>query len=151
MLVATGEKSKIWFESLKAFRGVQQACLLLYGLGAMLYDILTLARPDRRRGACYVCFEGGDSLPKGAYGTSLKLSLCMDPVRGIMLAYKQNGEMLHPDHGRPIRLFSAWNDWREECKMAEKQLSSPISRAQIITMTMTIKSCLHMWQAVLDG
>lgn len=105
MLVATGEKSKIWFESLKAFRGVQQACLLLYGLGAMLYDILTLARPDRRRGACYVCFEGGDSLPKGAYGTSLKLSLCMDPVRGIMLAYKQNGEMLHPDHGRPIRLL----------------------------------------------
>ena len=73
--------------------------------GPMLSDILALARPNRRGGARYVCFEGGDSLPKGAYGTSLKLSLCMDPVRGIMLAYKQNGEMLHPDHGRPIRLL----------------------------------------------
>ncbi|KAF8430397.1 hypothetical protein EV426DRAFT_556759 [Tirmania nivea] len=72
--------------------------------GPMLCDILALAKPDRRRGARYVCFEGGDKLPNGAYGTSLKLSLCMDPVRGIMLAYKHNGEMLMPDHGRPIRV-----------------------------------------------
>ena len=73
--------------------------------GPMLCDILALAKPDRRRGARYVCFEGGDVLPKGNYGTSLKLGLCMDPVRGIMLAYKQNGEMLTPDHGKPIRLL----------------------------------------------
>jgi nitrate reductase (NAD(P)H) len=27
----------------------------------------------------------------------------MDPNRGIMLAYKMNGEMLTPDHGKPLR------------------------------------------------
>lgn len=27
----------------------------------------------------------------------------MDPNRGIMLAYKMNGEMLRPDHGKPLR------------------------------------------------
>lgn len=72
--------------------------------GPMLSDILAMAKPDRRRGARYVCFEGGDTLPTGAYGTSLKLNWCMDPARGIMVAYKQNGEMLEPDHGRPIRI-----------------------------------------------
>ena len=27
----------------------------------------------------------------------------MDPNRGVMLAYKMNGEMLRPDHGKPLR------------------------------------------------
>jgi DMSO/TMAO reductase YedYZ molybdopterin-dependent catalytic subunit len=27
----------------------------------------------------------------------------MDPNRGIMLAHKMNGEMLRPDHGKPLR------------------------------------------------
>ena len=28
----------------------------------------------------------------------------MDPNRGIMLAHKMNGEMLRPDHGKPLRV-----------------------------------------------
>ena len=33
----------------------------------------------------------------------MKLNWVMDPNRGIMLAHKMNGEMLRPDHGKPIR------------------------------------------------
>ncbi|PQE11450.1 nitrate reductase protein [Rutstroemia sp. NJR-2017a WRK4] len=55
------------------------------------------------RGAKYVCMEGADKLPNGYYGTSLKLNWVMDPNRGIMVAHKMNGEMLRPDHGKPLR------------------------------------------------
>ena len=43
------------------------------------------------------------SQPNGFYGTSVKLNWVMDPNRGIMLAYKMNGETLRPDHGKPLR------------------------------------------------
>ncbi|KAF3908206.1 hypothetical protein AA313_de0202700 [Arthrobotrys entomopaga] len=70
--------------------------------GPMLKDILAVAKPSRR--ARYVCMEGADELPNGHYGTDAKLSWVNDPNRGIMLAHKMNGEMLAPDHGRPIRV-----------------------------------------------
>ena len=41
--------------------------------------------------------------PNGYYGTSVKLNWVMDPERGMMLAHKMNGEMLRPDHGKPLR------------------------------------------------
>lgn len=41
--------------------------------------------------------------PNGYYGTSLKLNWVMDPNRGIMLSWMMNGEMLRPDHGKPLR------------------------------------------------
>ena len=41
--------------------------------------------------------------PNGFYGTSVKLNWVMDPNRGIMLAHRMNGEMLRPDHGKPLR------------------------------------------------
>lgn len=41
--------------------------------------------------------------PNGFYGTSVKLNWVMDPNRGMMLAHKMNGEMLRPDHGKPLR------------------------------------------------
>ena len=41
--------------------------------------------------------------PNGRYATSVKLNWVMDPNRNIMLAYKMNGEMLRPDHGKPLR------------------------------------------------
>lgn len=63
-----------------------------------------LARAKPRRGAKYVCFEGADKLPNGYYGTSLKLNWCMDPNKGILVAHKMNGEKLHPDHGKPVRI-----------------------------------------------
>ncbi|KAF3107537.1 hypothetical protein TWF102_006922 [Orbilia oligospora] len=70
--------------------------------GPMLADVIRLAKPTRR--AKYVCMEGADKLPNGYYGTNAKLSWVNDPNRGIMLAYKMNGEALTPDHGRPIRV-----------------------------------------------
>ncbi|KAG9257336.1 uncharacterized protein F5Z01DRAFT_670944 [Emericellopsis atlantica] len=70
--------------------------------GVPIGDLLARARP--RRGARHVCFEGADKLPNGYYGTSLKLNWCMDPNKGVLVAHKMNGEKLHPDHGKPIRI-----------------------------------------------
>ncbi|EKG14125.1 hypothetical protein MPH_08704 [Macrophomina phaseolina MS6] len=69
--------------------------------GVVMGDVLRRARPMRR--AKYVCMEGADKLPNGYYGTSVKLNWAMDPNRGMMLAHKMNGEMLTPDHGKPLR------------------------------------------------
>ncbi|KAJ7512731.1 hypothetical protein B0H11DRAFT_1787386 [Mycena galericulata] len=69
--------------------------------GVLMSDVIRLARPHRK--ARYVCMEGADKLPNGRYGTSVKLNWVMDPNRGIMLAHRMNGEMLRPDHGRPLR------------------------------------------------
>ncbi|KAL8353684.1 hypothetical protein RB601_003494 [Gaeumannomyces tritici] len=70
--------------------------------GVALGDLLSRAVP--RRGARYVYFEGADKLPNGYYGTSIKLGWAMDPNRGIMVAHRMNGEVLHPDHGKPLRI-----------------------------------------------
>lgn len=69
--------------------------------GVMMADLLKQAKP--KRGARYVCMEGADKLPNGFYGTSVKLNWVMDPNRGMMLAHAMNGEMLRPDHGKPLR------------------------------------------------
>jgi len=69
--------------------------------GVVMADLLKTASP--MRGARYVCMEGADKLPNGCYGTSVKLNSALDPNKGMMLAYKMNGEMLQPDHGRPLR------------------------------------------------
>lgn len=71
--------------------------------GVVIGDVLKRAMPHRR--AKYVCFEGADKLPNGYYGTSVKMNWCMDPNRGIMLAHRMNGENLHPDHGKPLRII----------------------------------------------
>ncbi|KAM7211081.1 hypothetical protein V8F06_013537 [Rhypophila decipiens] len=70
--------------------------------GVALADLLARAGP--KRGARYVLLEGADNLPKGSYETSIKLAWAMDPERGVMVAYKMNGELLHPDHGKPLRV-----------------------------------------------
>ncbi|KAI1635414.1 nitrate reductase [Biscogniauxia mediterranea] len=70
--------------------------------GVVIGDLLRSAKP--KRGARYVCFEGADKLPNGYYGTSIKLNWAMDPNRGVMLAHKMNGEVLTPDHGKPLRI-----------------------------------------------
>ncbi|KAI1874869.1 uncharacterized protein JN550_002298 [Neoarthrinium moseri] len=71
--------------------------------GVVIGDVLKRAIP--KRGAKYVCFEGADKLPNGYYGTSIKLNWAMDPNRGVMLAHGMNGEPLHPDHGKPLRVI----------------------------------------------
>lgn len=70
--------------------------------GVILGDVLRRAKP--KRGAKYVCMEGADKLPNGFYGTSVKLNWALDDNKGMMLAHKMNGEMLRPDHGKPLRV-----------------------------------------------
>ncbi|KAJ4817651.1 Nitrate reductase [Rhynchospora pubera] len=77
--------------------------------GVRLCDVLRrcgiMARKD---GALNVCFEGADELSGGGgcrYGTSVRRDVAMDPARDIMLAYMQNGEVLSPDHGFPVRVI----------------------------------------------
>lgn len=54
----------------------------------------------------WVCFDGPDGeLPKGVYGTSVTLRKAMDPSSDIMVAFKQNHELLKPDHGFPVRII----------------------------------------------
>ncbi|KAI7781700.1 Nitrate reductase [NADPH] [Diaporthe eres] len=75
--------------------------------GVALDALLARARPIVRGGgkrARYVCFEGADRLPNGYYGTSIKLNWAMDPNRGIMVAHGMNGDVLPPDHGKPLRV-----------------------------------------------
>ena len=71
--------------------------------GVPIGELLSRAHP--KRGARYVCFEGADELPNGYYGTSVKLNWCLDPNKGIIVAHKMNGEMLQPDHGKPVRII----------------------------------------------
>ncbi|KAH8764166.1 nitrate reductase [Diaporthe sp. PMI_573] len=74
--------------------------------GVPLDVLLARARPIVRgsRRARYVCFEGADKLPNGYYGTSIKLNWASDPNRGIMVAHAMNGEVMTPDHGKPLRI-----------------------------------------------
>ena len=53
----------------------------------------------------YVLFTGCDELPRGSYGTSMKLEDVLDPSREVILAYQQNGTNLTPDHGFPVRVI----------------------------------------------
>ena len=69
--------------------------------GVIMSEVIRRARPSKK--ARYVCMEGADKLPNGCYGTSVKLSWVMDPNKAFMLSYKMNGEMLRPDHGKPLR------------------------------------------------
>ena len=65
-------------------------------------EIIRRANPKRE--ARYVCMEGADELPNGHYGTSVKLNWAMDPNKCMILAHKMNGEVLRPDHGKPLRV-----------------------------------------------
>ncbi|KAK9836934.1 hypothetical protein WJX81_000653 [Elliptochloris bilobata] len=81
-----------------------------YWTGVRLCDLLAhcgVHKPSQ--GARYVCFRGVQKeLPQGkdgSYGTSLALGTALDPGCDVMLAYKQNGRRLAPDHGYPIRMI----------------------------------------------
>ncbi|KAK7351143.1 hypothetical protein VNO77_10372 [Canavalia gladiata] len=63
---------------------------------------------SRTKGALHVCFEGAEDLPGGGgskYGTSIMREIALDPSRDIIIAYMQNGELLTPDHGFPVRMI----------------------------------------------
>eukprot|EP01018_Ginkgo_biloba_P005168 Gb_23840 [translate_table: standard] len=77
--------------------------------GARLSDLLRRCGiMSKKKGALNVCFEGAENLPGGGgskYGTSISVNAAMDPARDVILAYMQNGELLHPDHGFPVRMI----------------------------------------------
>jgi nitrate reductase (NAD(P)H) len=76
--------------------------------GVRLSDLLnhlgiTKASKEHR----YVHFESPEGeLPQGktgSYGTSIDIGWALDRERDVLLAFKQNGEFLTPDHGFPLR------------------------------------------------
>ncbi len=76
--------------------------------GIRLCDLLRhlgVTRPSKEHR--YVHFEGPQGeLPQGktgSYGTSIDIGWALDRERDVMLAFKQNGEPLTPDHGAPLR------------------------------------------------
>eukprot|EP00421_Protoceratium_reticulatum_P073012 CAMPEP_0168427158 /NCGR_PEP_ID=MMETSP0228-20121227/36206_1 /TAXON_ID=133427 /ORGANISM="Protoceratium reticulatum, Strain CCCM 535 (=CCMP 1889)" /LENGTH=479 /DNA_ID=CAMNT_0008441195 /DNA_START=208 /DNA_END=1643 /DNA_ORIENTATION=- len=76
--------------------------------GVRLCDVLAhvgVTRPSKQHR--YVCFEGPEGeLPQGetgSYGTSIDMGWALDRERDVLLAFKQNGERLAPDHGAPLR------------------------------------------------
>ncbi|GAX75762.1 hypothetical protein CEUSTIGMA_g3205.t1 [Chlamydomonas eustigma] len=81
-----------------------------YWTGVRLRDLLMHAgvkSPDE--GANFVSFRGPKGeLPKGedgSYGTSVTYYKAMDPASDVIIAYKQNGRWLTPDHGFPVRMI----------------------------------------------
>jgi nitrate reductase (NAD(P)H) len=78
--------------------------------GVPLHELLRHCGLDA--GACgalwerWVNFNGpAAELAKGKYGTSITLAKALDPSADVLIAYKQNGEYLTPDHGFPVRII----------------------------------------------
>ena len=76
--------------------------------GVRLCDLLAavgITRPSKEHR--FVHFEGPlGELPQGktgSYGTSIDMGWALDRERDVLLAFKQNGELLTPDHGFPLR------------------------------------------------
>lgn len=57
----------------------------------------------------HVCMRGPKKeLPQGedgSYATSVLIEYAADPANDILIAYRQNGELLTPDHGFPVRII----------------------------------------------
>ncbi|KIP03550.1 hypothetical protein PHLGIDRAFT_496512 [Phlebiopsis gigantea 11061_1 CR5-6] len=47
--------------------------------------------------------SGADECSEGRYATSIPLMHAMDATNDVLLAFGQNGRVLHPDHGYPLR------------------------------------------------
>eukprot|EP00418_Pyrodinium_bahamense_P038515 CAMPEP_0179200438 /NCGR_PEP_ID=MMETSP0796-20121207/99752_1 /TAXON_ID=73915 /ORGANISM="Pyrodinium bahamense, Strain pbaha01" /LENGTH=304 /DNA_ID=CAMNT_0020904993 /DNA_START=157 /DNA_END=1068 /DNA_ORIENTATION=+ len=63
---------------------------------------------SKEEGANWLNFAGPKGeVPQGdtTYGASHAREACMNPARPCMLAFMMNGELLHPDHGYPVRLL----------------------------------------------
>ncbi len=90
-------------------------CFLLAAVGAgneeALFDCLRRGRlpPTAHRDALgrdvkewnAIDYTGKD----GSYGTSVERYKALDPASDIILAWRQNGRLLTPDHGYPLRII----------------------------------------------
>jgi nitrate reductase (NAD(P)H) len=100
--------------------------------GVRLGDVL--ARAGLAPGAAHVCLRGPKGeLPRGedgSYGTSISLRRAVDPAFDVILAYKQNGRLLLPDHGAPLRVIipgyigGRMIKWLEEVSVAADESSN---------------------------
>ncbi|KAJ3345537.1 hypothetical protein HDU83_003955 [Entophlyctis luteolus] len=96
--------------------------------GGLLGDDECKARGDDE--PAFIDFEGGDSLPKGIYGTSVNIATALDPLSDILIAYKQNGHELTPDHGYPLRVIvpgfigGRMVKWLNKISVSSKETSS---------------------------
>ena len=80
--------------------------------GVPLRDLLLLAgldESDPLNATRHLRFCGpAGELPKGGdgrYGSSIALPYALNPAHDVLVAYKQNGRWLAPDHGFPVRLI----------------------------------------------
>merc|ERR1719359_2753198 len=77
--------------------------------GVLMKDILEyVGIKSVEAGAKWVDFFGPTGeVPNGdtIYGASHHRHAMMDPTRPVMLAFMMNSELLHPDHGYPVRLL----------------------------------------------
>jgi len=77
--------------------------------GVLMKDVLEyVGMKSASEGALWVDFFGPEGeVPNGdtTYGASHPRHVMLDPTRSVMLAVLQNGEILHPDHGFPVRLL----------------------------------------------
>ncbi|KAI0746770.1 hypothetical protein C8Q80DRAFT_1105703 [Daedaleopsis nitida] len=73
--------------------------------GILIRDVLLACglqdQPDHER--WYLNFEGADEPSEGPYATSIPLMYAMSMSNDVMLVFGQNGRVLHPDHGYPLR------------------------------------------------
>jgi nitrate reductase (NAD(P)H) len=77
--------------------------------GVLVRDLLAyVGIKSAEDGAKWVDFFGpSGEVPNGdtVYGASHHRHVMLDPTRPCMLVFMQNGELLHPDHGYPVRLL----------------------------------------------
>ena len=74
-----------------------------YWTGIRLCDMLEYLGVDRSK-ARHVCMVGAEELPNGTYGTSIPMSLAMEPSNDVLIAWQMNGINLTTDHGYPLRI-----------------------------------------------
>jgi sulfite oxidase len=77
--------------------------------GALLRDILLAAgipnNLDPAMQTWHVVMEAvGEAEEDAYYASSIPLTMAMDPLRDVLLAYEMNGQVLSRDHGYPIRV-----------------------------------------------
>lgn len=99
--------------------------------GVRLGYLLSLCKVNTAGTALHVCMRGPKGeLPRGddgSYGTSISLERAMNPAYDVILAYKQNGELLSPDHGFPLRVIipgyigGRMIKWIEEITVSETE------------------------------
>ena len=102
--------------------------------GVLLRDLLLLAgldEADPLNATRHVRFCGpAGELPKGGdgrYGSSVALPYALNPANDVLVAYKQNGRWLAPDHGFPVRLILPGHiggrtvKWLERVEVADSE------------------------------